>query len=286
VKVEDAPQDPDAPVRAPGFYYVRTWKGRTIIQTWPKKGARKVTQQEWWWRAQFGLAGRMAANALSLDYQTAKFLTQGTTMVPRDALTAAIYGRFFELEGPGDTQWKYNDHAFPGGGPPPPPDGAEFMWYENSGRESAGGSASSTAYATKGNCITPLIDLNIRGLRFFINSMSTGQQYRATLWNQPGNTNVGTLIAEDYRLAPANGTYGLQFDISADIPAGQRVMMLVSRTDQTDTFQLPIFVSPPRWIFPCLNHGTFQIAKANVQAGDPIGTIGTDSYGCAFKALQ
>lgn len=75
-----------------GVFYVRDTKYGPVVQRWPKKGKRKVTFQEYWWRTQFGIAATMAANAFPLDYEAARNMTTGTTTVPRDFLTSLAYG--------------------------------------------------------------------------------------------------------------------------------------------------------------------------------------------------
>lgn len=105
MKVKLSNIDPNAINSWPGVAYVRDTRWGAVVQAWPRKGARPLTFQEWWWRQQFRIAGMMAANAYAVDIASAINSVVDSQLVPRDWLTKAIYGTAFTIVEEDGTEW-------------------------------------------------------------------------------------------------------------------------------------------------------------------------------------
>jgi hypothetical protein len=127
MKIKGAWLAPSAPPVLRGRALARDTKQGTVVQKWPRTGIRDNTQDGQFLRDQFAVASKMASDVTSLDRETAENFVKGTTMVYRDALIAAIYGRLYQIVGPDGVPWnvvpKTRPHATP-----IPPEPSDMPW--------------------------------------------------------------------------------------------------------------------------------------------------------------
>lgn len=95
-----------------GNFYVRDTKWGAVAQVWPVKRGPPKTPYDFYKQKEFGIAARMAANPIDLDYGTAVEMVKGSTLVPRDFLLQCAYGRAYVIEQEDGFQWpNYRDMA-------------------------------------------------------------------------------------------------------------------------------------------------------------------------------
>ena len=98
------------PSKVPGQYYVRSTERGLVLSTWPKKRGGKKTPAQAYKEAEFGMAARFAANPDPEQLDSAIVAAEGTTMVPRDFLTADCYGTLWTFQFADGTFWtRYRD---------------------------------------------------------------------------------------------------------------------------------------------------------------------------------
>lgn len=112
-KILPANLAPDALPRVRGVLLTRISRGVIIAQSWPRKRGHITNSKVIFTSKQFSYACQMAANAEILSYQTATFLTKGSTLLPRDLLVMAAYGKAYEVTLPDNTTATQNSHAPP-----------------------------------------------------------------------------------------------------------------------------------------------------------------------------
>jgi len=98
------------PSKVPGQYYVRSTDRGLVLSTWPKKRGGKKTPAQAYKEAEFGMAARFAANPDPEQLDSAIIAAEGTTMVPRDFLTADCFGTLWTFQFADGTFWtRYRD---------------------------------------------------------------------------------------------------------------------------------------------------------------------------------
>lgn len=78
-------------------FYVRTWRGRLVVCKWPEKQPHKQPPEVLARRQKFKDAQLLAQYIAPKQQIVAREVTDGTPLLPRDLLTAAIYGRLFSV---------------------------------------------------------------------------------------------------------------------------------------------------------------------------------------------
>ncbi len=121
--------------------------------------------------------------------------------------------------------------AFTGGGD-------SFVWPPD-----MDSSFSGSAFAYKGNIITPLVNITISGVAAFMATVS-GHTYRAGVYRIDGSDNIDEITAESATQGPGTEANGqvLLFPLTATLTAGSSYFIGVGRTDGGDTFVTPISV--------------------------------------------
>jgi hypothetical protein len=97
---------PDTVNGAPGRYVIRDTKQGIVAQAWPKKQKPAKSGYRYYQQTEFGIAGRWAANPLSIDYMSAVEMAKGTEQVPRDVLMSAMMGTYYEIITEDGQVWK------------------------------------------------------------------------------------------------------------------------------------------------------------------------------------
>lgn len=89
-------QGPDTGLRAYGSHYARNTRWGVVVQKWPRKQPERATPYQVYTRAEWSYAGYWTTWASPYQYITAKFLSKGTDLLPRDVLMQAMYGSLYE----------------------------------------------------------------------------------------------------------------------------------------------------------------------------------------------
>lgn len=88
---------PETGLRAEKLYYTRAGKNGDIIQSWPRGNSQTGKPWQNYKRAEFAYASFFTTIPEPMSYQTAKFITKGTDLLPRDALVMAMYGTLYRV---------------------------------------------------------------------------------------------------------------------------------------------------------------------------------------------
>ena len=110
MKITQRQKQLGAPARVPGQYYIASTERGLVLKTWPKKKSGPKTPAQFYKETEFGLAASWAANPDAGQLDSAIVAAEGTTMVPRDFLTANAYGTLWTLVFEDGTEWvRYRD---------------------------------------------------------------------------------------------------------------------------------------------------------------------------------
>jgi len=112
-KILPANLAPDALPRVRGVLLTRISRGVIIAQSWPRKRGSMTNKKVIFTSGQFSLACQMAANPEPLSLITAIFLTKGSSLLPRDLLVMAAFGKAYEVTLPDGGVATQNSHAPP-----------------------------------------------------------------------------------------------------------------------------------------------------------------------------
>lgn len=80
-----------------GRYYVRVFRGVTVVSSWPKKRGAPRTERERLAQAKFAEANLMTKYVDPAEIAYVNEITAGTMYMPRDLLISQMYGRFWRL---------------------------------------------------------------------------------------------------------------------------------------------------------------------------------------------
>lgn len=78
-----------------GAFYVRTWRGKLVVAKWPRGKAGKIDAGTRQRMADFKHAQKLAQYVIPQQQIVAREVTAGTALLPRDLLTAGMYGRLW-----------------------------------------------------------------------------------------------------------------------------------------------------------------------------------------------
>lgn len=110
---------PDTLPRVKGVILTRPWRGLWVVAKWPRKRGAPKSSGQVFTSQQFSLASKMAANPEPMSYETARFIAQDSSWLPRDVLVLAAYGKLYEVTDPDGNEYTQAWHGVPI--PPPPP---------------------------------------------------------------------------------------------------------------------------------------------------------------------
>lgn len=269
-KIDPANVAPDALPRIRGVVNTRISRGVIIAQAWPKKRGPSKTAAQIFLTKQFGRAGQMAANAEPMSAETARFFSKGTVWLPRDLLVRAAYGNLFEITLPDGTQAYPTFKGYPG--QPTPPEETVRQWFYNFSNNWLASAASTSAYASKGHLIVTDIDLVINGFRSIFAAVS-GATYVAGIYTLDGSNVITAAQIGTPQTISTSVRKMHEFDLDATVSAGDRIAIMLSRTDGANTYALPLVASNnANWLTPCTDVGYARLAQANPAIGHTVET--------------
>lgn len=285
-KIKISPDEPDALQRSPKGFVIRETRWGNIAQKWPRKRPKASTPQQQYLRDQFGLAGRMAANPTYLDLETARYLSQDMENPPRDLLTAAMYGKLYQLENPDGTIWPVADHSYPPEPLPPTPPERKKMWEWGAWDEASTGTLSTSSNATKGMRIRNYLPYAFDAVRWRLNAVAVGSTWLSTVWLINSSNELVTKISEAY-LSPPNSNNGvLQFANSGEIDVGEDAAFLLTRTDSTATFATPLRTTGSRWLFPFRDSIFCTLQSIDPQPTDALTIASSAGTGLGIRMVE
>jgi hypothetical protein len=161
-------------------------------------------------------------------------------------------------------------------------------WQQSSGGTGGGaqwltspqsGSVTS-AYATKGNLLTPVIPITIDKIATFLAPVS-GATYQAAIYAMTGTTIAAVVAISATQTAPSTTPQYLIFDLPTPttLNALQRYAIVLTRTDASDTTSNGLYSggAPIQGILSNDAGTAFYLAKKNPSVGDA-GSTGTTSF--------
>lgn len=270
MKIKPGPLTQAAIPMLRGIAQLRDTAHGVVVQGWPSPKRRPLTPAEQWYREQFGRAGRMASMPTWQDYQTAVEMVKGTTMVPRDFLTSAIYGKAYEVVLPDGTTMDVTDK-----GPPTEVTDVPQQWMMSLFDDAYNAGASTSLFAWKGTSITPQIDLKIRGLQSIFTAVQGGTYQMCLGTVGPGST-VGEIGFSDTWVATDNTRALRRFQMEVDIPAFTRIFIMTGRTDTAGNVAINAYANnTPKFQFPCQNNSWARSSQQPPAPGGPLDLTGT-----------
>lgn len=153
--------------------------------------------------------------------------------------------------------------------------GASTMYCLNHADEQTG--TSTSAFPWKGSGTIPDFDIDIHEL-FFYGSITSGGTYQGGVVTISGGT-VATIVKTAAHVAVGadaellRGTLTLRFSTPISLTAGTTYYLMVGRTDQSDTFAVPVQFPAERHPWPFGAHpspGSLRIAKAAPAVSDSV----------------
>lgn len=208
----------------------------------------------------------MASTPTALEYQTAVHLSEGTEQVPRDLLTAAALGQFYIVELPDGTLMPPVTGSLAYQATPRP-----SMSWEWSLHDSAWSTTMNTgATASKGAVFTPPLTDTFRAVRFIFTAVA-GATYKASHGWVNGSNVIQAVTSSPSRLAAVAGLQVMEFDLDGDFYAAVRNFLLVTRTDGTATYALPIQAATVQaWQYPVSSPFYCILASTNPAIGNTL----------------
>lgn len=253
---------------------VREWRGQIVLAAWPRKAKRPLHPKTVEANEKFRQAQILSKYLISQQQVLAREASEGTPLLPRDLLTAAMYGRLWAIdivgEGtfysnamvsdvsqnldiigqtPGDTMARAAEgwEAVAGGetgqvltsqGPDQKP-----TW---AGAAGGGGSKAFTsielsakntgANSARGWVFTPLLPLSISHAVVSHTEINTAT-YKVVIFTTTGNTVNAVVAATPIFTGTANGdrTRLFTFDNPVPLVAGTEYVIVAVRTDAAPT---------------------------------------------------
>jgi hypothetical protein len=252
-----ANQAPDTRLRVRGLILTRNWRGLWIVAAWPRKRGPPTTWRQYWTVQQFSYAGKMAANAEPISYETARFLTQDSDWLPRDVLTMVAVGKFYEVYLPDGTLAPRADHS-----PPPepiPPRSPVISWQPNAVNGVLAGTPSASAFAFKGEGFIPDVAMDLTAVSAVFTPVN-GASYRAVVATMNGSNVVTALNAGTLRTISGTVRKLYEFQITQTLSPGSRYAIMVGRTDGTNTYVFPLAtVTGTQFLIPCQAIGATRL---------------------------
>lgn len=258
--------DPRALTSGRGGIYIRDTKNGVVAQSKPKKPKNGWTNAQIANRKRFGLAAINAADAWWSDLATAIEMAKGTDQVPRDILTMAALGRYYEIVSP--TGEEFQPMTDPVG---PNPEGTPEAMWQWSMYDAAWNAATSTSlFAFKGVALLSIEAKNVTGIRAIFNSVAGGQ-YKAIIAQISSTGVIQNLVSSDTLTTGGSAQALFNFSISSAFAANTRYAIMVGRTNGANNYALPIYApANQRWLWPAMPLAFARLANAAPAIGQTI----------------
>lgn len=268
---------PDAFPRVRGVFLVQPYRGGLAARAWPKKRGDNQHPNSKWTAEQFGYAGRMAANATPLDWQTAAYMTAGTDWVPRDLLMRGIYGKAYEIVLKDGTTYQPADHS-----PPKPRRPMTQQWQYNQFDNAYNATTTAGAFAWKGNILTPDTQINIAAAQAIFTGVNGGL-YRMALATLNGANQIVELEISDQVQVIDTLRKWREFNLEGVMLPGTAYALMVGRQDAGPTYSLPLNqATTPKWLMPITSLGNALLAQTTPAVGQ---TVTTNSVNTPFLGM-
>lgn len=266
MKIKFAPLGSKALTTTLAGAYLRDTKHGPVVQQKPTHNVGLKTPIARAWQTRFGFAARMASSAGYLDYATAVEMAKGTEQVPRDILTMAALGTYYQIIDPDGFRW---GHVWgPTAYERPELGDTMWEWSQHDAAWTAGTDA--VARATKGVLFTPPFNDKFYGVRVIFTGVVNGV-YRLS----HGTCNAGNVIQSitnsNPKIITSAGQQLAQFIIEGTFAATVKNFFLLTRTDLTAAYILPINVqSVQRWQYPLIHQGFVTLLSNNPVVGNTL----------------
>jgi len=282
-KIFHPPNAPQTYPRSPNSLVIVAGRNGDYARAAPSRRSDLKNPAQIWLRKQFGLAGRMAANPTEIDYAVAAADAVGTTEVARDHLTAAAYGTFYEVYGPDGRRWLPSSKLYQAPDPQPQPTGVDDMMNWGLWDDMFSGTVSTSSFATKGNIMTSIDPIFIRGAGVLLNTIPSGALYRCSVWTMTTTTVLTTEVASANITPPTTSNNIMFADFEVTIPPNTRFAILITRTDSTSTYQLPIRTGSNKFLYPLVSSFPCTLASVNPTAGNTLNPAAAGSCSLGFR---
>jgi hypothetical protein len=263
---------PDAYPRVRGNVITRVTEHQIIVQKWPRKRGPSQTWKAQFLTQQFGIAGRMAANAEPMSWETAKYWSQGTVWMPRDILVMAAYGKLIEITGTDGTKFVQADHSAPA--TPTIPRPTVLQWQANAvqGVNAAGLNAAASAF--KGTCFQPAQNMTMYAVSTVLTPIN-GAFYRACVATLNSSNVITALTLGPTKQIGLVTRRAYIFDCLANLTDGNRYAVMVGRTDGANNYVLPVpNFGGANWLFPCVELGNAALTSNSPAIGQTVAVGG------------
>jgi len=266
VKIVLGTIDPRALTSSLGSIVVRDTKHGPVVASkgYPRKSTETEAQREH--RKRFAFAAIMAASPTSTEFQTAKHLSEGTEQVPRDLLTMAALGTFYEFYWPDGTQLERN----PGAINFVRPELESSVWEWSQWDAAWTATMDTFAAATKGVIFTPPFNDRIYSVRVVF-TVVNGATYRLGVGTANAGNVIQTLVNSSPQIGVGAGLQCLQFDLDTTFLSANKNFIILTRTDLLSNYILPININQvKRWLYPLVNNGTCRVVSNNPIVGSTL----------------
>lgn len=151
------------------------------------------------------------------------------------------------------------------------------MWQWGRWDNAGEGGTDSGAQAAKGNVLQMPVDTIIGGVRAFA-TYAIGTDYMLTVAALDVTNTITAIYSQHTATANVNGRNLMQFEANAEVPAMEKVAILLSRPGFGDTVSIPVGMSTAAWyLFPCFAWWRARLAKHTPAIGD---TVSVTASGC------
>jgi len=283
MKVKLSNIDPRAIASARGKFYIRDTMWGPVAQLWPRPGSQPGNELQNQYRTRFAFAARMASSPEPREYQTAEYLSQGTEQVPRDLLTGAALGTFYEIYWPTGQQWARVTSPLAYTRKEVPMASWEWANWDIAWTTTMDTNAS----ATKGTVITPFFNDKIYSTRVIFTTVDSAT-YQVSAGYTDASNIIQSITKSAVQIAVGSTLQCMQFDLQYTFVANQKNFLLLTRTDLTSTYALPININQTkRWHYPCINIGTCRLASNNPGIGNTLTIVSNlNASPFAFRVNQ
>jgi len=279
-KINPANVAPDAYPRVRGVLLTRTTEHGLVAQAWPKKRGPSKTSAQIFLTKQFSLAAQYAANTEPIQWETAEYLSRDTVWMPRDILVMAAYGKLYELRDPTGQLYTQASHAAPDHSSEGIPQVTQ--WQATHAQGAYAGTVSSSAFAAKGNTLTPDIEMELFALQMLLTPVNNAV-YNVFVCRLNGSNVIQSIVTGVPRQLTGTVKKLYEFQCSATLAAGVKYAIMLARTDSTNTYVLPV-ASPTdgNFLIPAIQGTSARIAKAVPLVGD---TVDVSATALIFQSL-
>lgn len=277
MKITPANADPDGVPHGLKEVQVRPTKWGWVVQKRPGPHRKPFTLEQKQYQARFGIAGRLASDPNPFDFIEAVAWSKGTQQVPRDLLTRAALGRFWQIVNPDGTVWGHvegpvykpdtNTGTPPEPGPQPVQED-EMQWTRWHDPWTAPNST--TAYAFKGGTFTPRRNATVTLARAILN-VTKDQTYRFVIGTHDATGKILTLNRSTDLVAARTAHACMEFPMQAELANDVQHFAMVGCISQGNTHALSIWFSGPQlWLWQCTPGSAALLAQAAPATGQTL----------------